>query len=81
MTLGVDGLLRAQRVRVAPAGWAGTLGVNWQQAKCMDEHGRALAQDVYGSPLTFSGQTSDTMMLALLRAVYRWGGSLGFLGI
>ena len=53
------------------AGWGGTLGVNWQRAKCTDEHGRALTQDVYGSPLTFSGRTSDTMMLALLRAVYR----------
>lgn len=52
------------------AGWAGTLGVNWQRAKCLDEHGRALQQDVYGSPLTFSGGDSDTMALALLRAVY-----------
>ena len=53
------------------AAWAGTLGVNWQRAKCMDEHGAALTHDAYGSPLTFSGQTTDTMMLALLRAVYR----------
>jgi hypothetical protein len=27
-------------------------------------------QDAYGSPLTFSGSGTDTMMLALLRAVY-----------
>ncbi len=51
-------------------GWGGTLGVNWQQAKCVDEHGRTLRQDVYGSPLTFSGGASDTMAMALLRAVY-----------
>ena len=54
------------------AGWNGTLGVNWQRAKCIDEHGRSMTHDAYGSPLTFSGKTSDTMMLALLRAVYRW---------
>ncbi len=52
-------------------GWNGTLGINWQRAKCIDEHGRSLTHDTYGSPLTFSGKTSDTMMLALLRAVYR----------
>lgn len=58
------------------AGWAGTLGVNWQRSKCIDEHGRALAQDVYGSPLAFSSQPADTMMLALLRAVYRCGSDI-----
>jgi hypothetical protein len=55
---------------LAAAGWAGTLGVNWQRAKCLDEHGRVLQRDVYGSPLTFKGGDSDTMALALLRAVY-----------
>jgi hypothetical protein len=30
----------------------------------------SLAQDAYGSPLTFSGGRSDTLMLALLRAAY-----------
>ena len=25
-------------------GWPGTLGVNWQHAKCLDEHGKALTQ-------------------------------------
>lgn len=32
---------------------------------------RTHAQDAYGSPLTFSGGRSDTLMLALLRAAYR----------
>ncbi len=30
-------------------------------------------QDAYGSPLTFSGGRSDTLMLALLRAAYSGG--------
>jgi hypothetical protein len=63
------------------AGWTGTLGVNWQRAKCIDDQGRALTQDQYQNPLTFSGQTSDTMMLALLRAVYKcvvWQALQGF---
>ena len=25
-------------------GWTGTLGVNWQRARCLDEHGKALTQ-------------------------------------
>ena len=32
-------------------------------------------QDVYGSPLTFSGGASDSMMLALVRAVHSGLGS------
>lgn len=52
------------------AGWAGTLGVNWQQAGCIDEHGTSLREDVYGSPLTFTGGAHDTMATALLRGVY-----------
>lgn len=32
--------------------------------------GAGLRQDAYGSPLTFSGGDSDTLMLALLRATY-----------
>ncbi len=32
--------------------------------------GTARRQDAYGSPLTFSGGDSDTLMLALLRAAY-----------
>ncbi len=56
--------------RPLATGWSGNLGVNWQRACCLNEHGVALTQDVYGAPLTFSGQKSDTMMLAVMRAVY-----------
>ena len=34
---------------------------------------RCVLQDAYGSPLTFSGGRSDTLMLALLRAAYSGG--------
>ncbi len=67
----VDLYKKTPRFFMTSAGWNGTLGVNWQRAKCIDEHGRSMTHDAYGSPLTFSGKTSDTMMLALLRAVYR----------
>lgn len=30
--------------RPLATGWTGTLGVNWQRAKCLDEHGKALTQ-------------------------------------
>ncbi len=30
--------------RPLATGWTGTLGVNWQRAKCLDEHGKALMQ-------------------------------------
>lgn len=56
--------------RPLATGWSGNLGVNLQRACCLNEHGVALTQDVYGAPLTFSGQKSDTMMLAVMRAVY-----------
>lgn len=56
--------------RPLATGWSGNLGVSCQRARCLDEHGVARTQDVYGAPLTFSGQNSDTMMLAVLRAVY-----------
>ena len=36
--------------------------------------GTAEWQDAYGSPLTFSGGDSDTLMLALLRAAYAGRG-------
>lgn len=59
--------------RPLATGWSGTLGVNWQRAKCLDDKGAAVTQDCYGSPITFSGESSDTMMLALMRAVYSSG--------
>jgi hypothetical protein len=30
--------------RPLATGWTGTLGVNWQRARCQDEHGKALTQ-------------------------------------
>lgn len=60
--------------RPLATGWSGTAGLNWQRAKCIDERGNAQTQDVYGSPLTFSGQEHDTMMMGLLRMVYSGKG-------
>eukprot|EP00873_Tetraselmis_striata_P003069 jgi/Tetstr1/423333/TSEL_014031.t1 len=60
--------------RPLATGWSGTAGLNWQRAKCIDDRGRAQTQDVYGSPLTFSGQEHDTMMMGLLRMVYSGKG-------
>jgi outer membrane protein insertion porin family len=40
--------------RPLAVGWTGTLGASWQRARCTDEHGRGLATDAYGGPLTFS---------------------------
>ena len=30
--------------RPLTTGWTGTLGVNWQRAKCLDEHGNTVMQ-------------------------------------
>jgi outer membrane protein insertion porin family len=40
--------------RPLAVGWTGTLGASWQRGRCTDEHGRGLATDAYGGPLTFS---------------------------
>ncbi len=32
--------------RPLATGWTGTLGVNWQRAKCLDEHGHCITQVV-----------------------------------
>ncbi|KAK9865202.1 hypothetical protein WJX84_001035 [Apatococcus fuscideae] len=55
-------------------GWSGHLGINYQRAKCINERGKTLLKDMYDQPLTFSRGPSDTMMLALLRAVYSGRG-------
>ena len=40
--------------RPLAVGWTGTLGAAWQRARCVDEHGRALATDAHGGPLSFA---------------------------
>ncbi|KAK9849807.1 hypothetical protein WJX84_004133, partial [Apatococcus fuscideae] len=55
-------------------GWSGHMGVNYQRAKCINERGKTLLKDMYDQPLTFSRGPADTMMLALLRAVYSGRG-------
>jgi hypothetical protein len=54
-------------------GWQGSLGVSWQQARCVDEHGQALTQDVYGGPLMVNrgGKGHDTMSLGTIRLAYK----------
>lgn len=50
--------------------WQGSLGFSWQQAHCVDDHGRPLQSDLYGAPLTFSGRQHDTMALGTIRVAY-----------
>jgi outer membrane protein insertion porin family len=54
-------------------GWQGSLGLSWQRAKCVDEAGRELMQDVYGGPLMVnrSGRGHDTMSLGTIRVAYK----------
>ena len=52
-------------------GWQGSLGLSWQQARCVDEHGQPMDRDCYGGPLTFSGREHDTMALGLIRVAYK----------
>lgn len=40
--------------RPLAVGWTGTLGAAWQRARCVDEHGRGLATDAHGGPLSFA---------------------------
>jgi outer membrane protein insertion porin family len=53
-------------------GWQGSLGVNWQQAKCVDDHNRPLLQDMYGGTLMINrgGKGRDTMALGTIRVAY-----------
>ena len=54
-------------------GWQGSLGLNWQQATCVDEDNRALTQDMYGWPLMLNrgGKGRDTMALGTIRVAYK----------
>jgi outer membrane protein insertion porin family len=37
--------------RPLATGWTGTLGINWQRAKCLDEHGNCITQvHSHGAP-------------------------------
>jgi outer membrane protein insertion porin family len=40
-------------------GWQGSLGLSWQTARCVDEAGRPLARDCYGSPLSAPRPPAD----------------------
>lgn len=53
-------------------GWQGSLGLSWQQARCVDEHSRPLTHDVYGGPLMINrgGKGHDTMTLGTIRVAY-----------
>ena len=64
--------------------WQGSLGLSWQQACCVDDHGAPLPTDLYGAPLTFSGRRHDTMALGTIRVAYRcggWGGGWGCVSV
>ena len=54
-------------------GWQGSLGLRWQQAKCVDEHSNAITHDMYGGPLMINrgGKGRDTMSLGTIRVAYR----------
>lgn len=52
-------------------GWQGTLGLSWQQARCVDEHNNRLEVDpLSGGKLCFSVKDSDSMALGTLRVAY-----------
>jgi outer membrane protein insertion porin family len=53
-------------------GWQGSLGVNWQQAKCVDEHNKPILSDCYGGTLMINrgGKGRDTMALGTIRVAY-----------
>ncbi|KAM0932349.1 putative bacterial surface antigen (D15), POTRA domain, surface antigen D15 [Dioscorea sansibarensis] len=50
--------------------WTGTTGIIYQHAGARDGKGDPIIRDVYNSPLTASGNTSDDMLLAKLETVY-----------
>ena len=54
-------------------GWQGSMGLSWQQARCVDEASRPLAQDIYGCPLAVgrAGNGKDTMALGTIRVAYK----------
>ncbi|ERN11759.1 hypothetical protein AMTR_s00022p00244130 [Amborella trichopoda] len=50
--------------------WNGTAGVIFQHAGARDDEGKPIIKDAYGSPLTFSGNKHDDMLIAKLESVY-----------
>jgi len=50
---------------------SGTVALNMQRTRLMDEHSRPLTADCYGSPLTFSGQAHDCAALAMISLAYK----------
>lgn len=44
---------------------------SWQQARCVDEHGNPLAEDIYHAPLTLNSKEFDTMALGTIRLAYK----------
>lgn len=61
-------------VRVGSPCRKGTFSATYQRASTHDDLKRECLQDAYGSPLTFSGLSHDTMANALMRFVYEGRG-------
>ncbi|XP_077214601.1 outer envelope protein of 80 kDa [Tasmannia lanceolata] len=57
--------------------WSGTAGIIFQHVGACDENGNAIIKDIYGSPLTSSGNAYDDMLLAKLETVYTGSGDHG----
>ncbi|KAI8106913.1 hypothetical protein M9434_001566 [Picochlorum sp. BPE23] len=53
-------------------GWQGSLGLNWQRAKCLNDHNDPILHDVYGGPVIINrgGHGRDTMALTSIRIAY-----------
>ncbi|XP_039125042.1 outer envelope protein 80, chloroplastic [Dioscorea cayenensis subsp. rotundata] len=57
--------------------WTGTTGIIYQHAGARDDKGDPIIRDVYNSPLTASGNSSDDMLLAKLETVYNGSSDHG----
>lgn len=55
-------------------GWQGSLGLNWQRAKCLNDHNDPILHDVYGGPVIINrgGHGCDTMALTSIRIAYTY---------
>lgn len=55
-------------------GWQGSLGLNWQRAKCLNDHNDPILHDVYGGPVIINrgGHGRDTMALTSIRIAYTY---------
>ncbi|KAL0365982.1 UNVERIFIED_CONTAM: Outer envelope protein 80, chloroplastic [Sesamum radiatum] len=58
--------------------WNGTAGLIFQRVGAHDEKGIPIKRDLFGSPLTASGNTHDDMLLAKLETVYTSSGASTF---